>query len=276
MDAIKKIDLHTHSSASDGLYSPSGLIDRAVENGLIRMALTDHDTVDGLAEGIGHAASLGFDLVPGIEFSVDFRGGTFHLVGLHIDHLHGELVDETARLKAIREKRVYGIIDDLAAHGIPIDVSEVQEIAGDASFGRPHIARVLVKRGYAADVEEVFRNFLVKGKPGYVKKEKISLDGAFRLIGVSGGMPVLAHPVSMNLESPAAYASHISELKRKGLAGIEVYAGMHDASAVNLFRRIALEQKLLVSGGSDFHGDKRERLGYYGNELVPLDDVDIP
>jgi predicted metal-dependent phosphoesterase TrpH len=179
---MEKIDLHCHTTASDGIKTPSELIDFAAANGVSVLAITDHDTINGLEEALNHTAGKDFTLIPGIEFSIAYQGGSFHLVGLYVDHNYTPIITKTRHLQEVRDNRIYRIIDDLETHGIFIPVEEVQDESNGGAMGRPHVARVLVKHGYANTINEVFRKYLVKGKPGYVPKERIALDEAISLI----------------------------------------------------------------------------------------------
>lgn len=264
-------DLHLHTTASDGIYSPSRVIDHAVDHGITALAITDHDTTDGLDEAITHAGERGVSLVPGIEFSVEYPEGSFHLLGLYIDHRNAAMQRLIGVLKERRGTRIHRMIDDLAAHGFVIPLDEVLSISGD-SPGRPHVARVLVNHGFAGNVKEAFRDFLVKGKPGYVKKDKASLDDAMGCIIGAGGIPVLAHPISLECRDMGQFDRLLDGLVSKGLRGIEVYASMHSDEQVEAFLVIARRRGLLVTGGSDFHGDKNEKIGWYSEaSSIPYD-----
>jgi predicted metal-dependent phosphoesterase TrpH len=268
----KKIDLHTHTTASDGIYTPSELIDIALKEDLVALAVTDHDTIDGLAEAVEYSAGKDLELVPGIEFSIDYTGGSFHLLGLNIDYTDIDLSAECQRLTAIREGRAERIVHDLNAKGYTISFREVEAISPGGAIGRPHIARVLIKNGYAGDMNEVFSNFMVRGKPGYVPKEKIKLEKAVHLIVDSGGIPVIAHPVSLNFDGHGDFERTLREFIDKGVAGIEVYSTMHTPKEVEMFLHFAQKYNLVVTGGSDFHGDKREEIGHYSDDrLIPLE-----
>ncbi|TFH41266.1 MAG: PHP domain-containing protein, partial [Chrysiogenales bacterium] len=194
---MKKIDLHTHTTASDGIYSPVQLIDLAVERGVVAMAITDHDTIDGLAEAVEYSRSIGFRLYPGVEFSIDYDTGSSHLLGLDLDYANEVLARTVRFLTEERENRAYRIIEDLKQHGIYIPIDEVLAESSGGSIGRPHVARVMVNRGYAPSIREIFLKYLVKGKPGYVKKTRIAFEEAIALIHACGGIPVIAHPVSL-------------------------------------------------------------------------------
>jgi predicted metal-dependent phosphoesterase TrpH len=270
-----KIDLHVHSTSSDGTYTPVELIDLAIKKNLIALAITDHDTVDGLKEGMRYAQKKGFDLIPGVEFSIEYTGGSFHLLGLYVDHENSEIIRVSRRLKRLRFERIERIIEDLRSHGIDVSTSDLDLLAGN-SLGRPHVARALVSKGYGVDVNDIFKRFLVKGKPGYVKKEKISLDEAIQVIKQSGGITSIAHPISLNCGSFDDFDKMVGQIAERGVEGIEVYSSMHTREEVKHFQRIAAKYTLLETGGSDFHGDKENELGMYDDgEPIPLQVLDV-
>ncbi len=262
---MELIDLHCHTTASDGIYKPWAIIDYAIEHGVKILAITDHDTIDGLDEALYYAHQKSFTLLPGIEFSIEYPHGSFHLVGMGIDHTNEELNRELSHLQKLRKDRIYKIIKDLQVHGIDITDKEVEQEAVGNSPGRPHVARVLVKKRYASDIKDVFVNFMVKGKPGYVKKDKITFHKAVQLIKDSGGIPIVAHPISLGFGSWAEGESLIKDFFDGGIQGIEVYSAMHSDDDVEQFLAIAKKYSLLISGGSDFHGDKQEIIGYYAD-----------
>jgi len=260
---MEKIDLHCHTTASDGIKTPSELIDFAAANGVSVLAITDHDTINGLEEALNHTAGKDFTLIPGIEFSIAYQGGSFHLVGLYVDHNYTPIITKTRHLQEVRDNRIYRIIDDLETHGIFIPVEEVQDESNGGAMGRPHVARVLVKHGYANTINEVFRKYLVKGKPGYVPKERIALDEAISLIKGAGGIPIIAHPVSLNYKSFDDFEVLLKGFIDAGVEGLEVYSSMHRPVEVEDFLKLVKKYDLIASGGSDYHGDKDEKIGYY-------------
>ncbi len=261
---MKKIDLHCHTTASDGIKTPSEIIDYALSCEVEVLAITDHDTIGGIAEAVEYASLIeNFTLVKGIEFSIDFPGGSFHLLGLNIDHNYKPLIDKTLHLQNVRDRRVYHIIDDLAKHNIFIPVEDVFLESKGGAAGRPHVARAMVHHGYARDINEVFQKFLIKGKPGYVSKEKTPLAEAVSLINGAGGIAIIAHPVSLNFRDFGVFESLLRGFIDQGLAGIEVYSSMHKDSEVQKFLDLAKRYNLAVTGGSDYHGGRNESLGYY-------------
>lgn len=257
------IDLHCHTTASDGIKTPTELIDFALSRDVRVLAVTDHDTISGLEEAVNYASNKEFTLIPGIEFSIDYQGGSFHLVGLYIDHNYAPIIEKTLHLQDVRDKRIYRIIDDLEKHGIEVPVEDVLSESAGGAIGRPHVARVLVKHGYANNINEVFKKYLVKGKPGYVKKERIKLEEAISLIKGAGGLSVIAHPVSLNYRDMTEFENILKGFIDSGVDGIEAYSSMHKNSEITAFLELAEKYNLLVSGGSDYHGDKDEKIGYY-------------
>jgi len=272
LSTMKKIDLHTHTTASDGIYPPRELIDLAMRGGLVAMAITDHDTVDGLPEAMEYAASVGFRLYPGVEFSIDYDAGSFHLLGLNIDYRNRRLVKTLRELAEHRESRSYRIIEDLKKHGIDIPIEEVVRAAGGGSMGRPHVARVMVNHGYASNIKEIFQKYLVKGKPGYVKKVRIRFEDAIGLVRECGGIAVVAHPISLECRDMEEFETRLMEFVGAGVEGLEAFASMHTVEQAALYEEIARRNGLLVTGGSDFHGDKDETIGYYRKDRpIPIE-----
>jgi 3',5'-nucleoside bisphosphate phosphatase len=260
-----KIDLHCHTTASDGIYTPQALIDLAMQQNVQTIAITDHDTIDGIESALTYAGQKSFRLVPGIEFSVEHPRGAFHLVGLYIDHKNPDLLDKINELHVYRDHRIIHIVDDLQKHNISISLDEVMEEAQGGAVGKPHVARVMIRHGYATTVTEIFEKYLTNGKPGDIPKQRINVDLALQLIKGAGGVAILAHPSSLEYESITQFEEFLLILLEKGIQGIEVYASMHDDTLVAAYQSLAKKYNLLLSGGSDFHGDKGETLGYYGH-----------
>jgi len=257
------IDLHCHTTASDGLMTPSDIIKKAAKKGIAVIAIADHDTVNGLDEAAQAAEKEGVCLIPAIELSVAFPKGDFHLLGYGIQYENQDFRDRLARLQSIREDRIRLIIDRLNLAGVKLTYRDVQLESSGSSLGKPHVARALVKNGYAMDVHTALKTYLKQGMPGYVPKEKLTPESAFDLIKSAGGLTVVAHPKSLNGEDPAEYDRIIQMFVSHGIAGIEVYATLHGDQDVKMFNELAQRYDLIVTGGSDFHGDNRANLGYY-------------
>ncbi len=266
------VDLHTHSTASDGTFSPKELVRLAKATGLFALALTDHDTVDGLREAEEEARVQGLNFVPGVEISVKFDGpGHCHILGYFVDKNSGILNETLAVLKDARKRRNETMVKKLRDLGVEITLEELEKVAGGGEIGRPHVARLLVEKGVVKSVEEAFERFLKKGAAAYVPKARLSPQEAFHAIKKAGGLCVLAHPVHLKL-SPKELANYISSLKSLGLDGIEAYYTDHSPEFTQLCLELAKRHGLLVTGGSDFHGHNKPhiKLGKgLGNLSVP-------
>ncbi|MBK1699848.1 PHP domain-containing protein [Thiococcus pfennigii] len=246
-------DLHSHSTASDGTLPPEQLVARAAAAGVEVLALTDHDTTAGLAAAERAAAPLGLTLVPGVEVSVTWGGRTIHVVGLHIDR-HCPVLDAgLARQLAYRDWRAREIGRRLAAHGIPDAYDGARALAHGQLVGRTHFARLIVGLGRARSVAEVFKRFLVRGRPGHVASEWASLEEAVGWIRAAGGQAVIAHPGRYGL-TRTKMLNLIGTFRELGGAGIEVISGSHSRDEAFVFARYAREERLLASAGSDYHG----------------------
>jgi predicted metal-dependent phosphoesterase TrpH len=254
---MDRIDLHTHSSHSDGSFAPRQLVQFAQETGLRAIALTDHDTVAGLAEALAAGADLGVEVVPGLEISAQYARGTMHILGYYVSHGDPELVGALNQLQQARRARNPRMIERLRALGLAITLAEVLDLAG-GQVGRPHIARVLVRRGYVSSINEAFNRYLTKGAPAYVEKFRFSPQQAINLIRRAGGLAVLAHPFTLAVEEPGELSHLVGELQELGLEGIEVFYPEHSQEMVGLYGQLAQRFGLLCTGGSDFHGNLRD------------------
>ena len=245
-----RADLHVHTTASDGLTTPASLARLASERGIFVLAITDHDTVAGIAPAQAAAAEVGVRLIPGVEFSTRASRGQTHILGYGIDPDHPELTRELAALRASRVERGWAMLERLAALGIEIDPSAVEVGDGESSPGRPHIARALVERGYASSVQDAFDRYLSVGRPAFVPRRTLTAERAIELITLAGGIPVLAHPVSVH-----DLDVRLGELVRAGLRGLEAYYGEYDDPTRERLARLAASWNLLITGGSDYHGE---------------------
>lgn len=246
-------DLHTHSTASDGTLTPRALVERAAERGVPVLALTDHDTLDGLAEAASAACELGVTLVPGVEVSVTWNARTIHVVGLGVDPAAPALRRGLAGLLEFRAWRAEEIGRRLAAHGFPDAFEGARALSNGALIGRTHFARYLVGQRVAADVGAVFKRFLTRGKPGHVAGDWASLEDAVGWIRAAGGQAVLAHPARYKL-TRTRMIGLLGQLRELGGAGLEVVSGSHSRDDAFRFAQLAREQHLLASAGSDYHG----------------------
>lgn len=246
------VDLHSHSTASDGTLSPADLVRRAAAAGVEVLALTDHDTTDGLDEAETAARAVGVCLVPGAELSVTWGGRTVHILGLGLDRDDPSLRQGLARLTEYRAWRAQEIGRRLAKQGIDGAYEGAKALSNGRLISRTHFARFLVARGRAVDVQSVFRRFLLRGKPGHVPGEWATLEDAVGWIRSAGGQAVVAHPARYGLTRTRVQRL-LGELRELGGEGVEVVSGSHSREDAFTFARHAQEQGLLASAGSDFH-----------------------
>lgn len=249
------IDLHTHTTASDGRLTPSQLIRYAREKGLGVIAVTDHDTVDGNEEAIGAGIREGVAVVPGIEISVDYTPGSMHMLGYFIAGENERLREKLTILQDSRADRNPKIIEKLNELGVAVNYDEVLKVSGGGQVGRPHIAQVLMQRGYTRTIQEAFDRYLGKGAPAYFDKFRLEAGDAISMIVEAGGLPVLAHPFTLNCRNDSDLERLIVELVEQGLQGIEVIYPEHNARQTAQYHLLAQRYNLLVTGGSDFHGE---------------------
>jgi ribonuclease III len=271
------IDLHIHSTASDGTSTPSEIITMAQELGLGAIAITDHDTLAGSKEALGLTIPATIEMVSGIEISAapiapfDFVG-SYHILGYFIQVDNPALNQTLNELQQFRQERNQKIIQRLNNMDIPITMDDVGEKVNTGEIGRPHIATALLKNNIVHSIDEAFDQYLGTGKPAYVDKQRLSCRKAIKIIIESGGIAVLAHPGLLNLEQESDLENVIVSLKKKGLKGIEVYYPDHSEQQVQELLRIASSQDLLVTGGTDFHGKLKPELKIgtgYGSQHVP-------
>jgi predicted metal-dependent phosphoesterase TrpH len=253
------IDLHTHSSASDGSLSPRALIEEAAKRGLKAIALTDHDTIKGLEEAKTAAKARGIGFISGIELEILWgqkSEGEFHLLGLGIQRLTGAFMEAVEELSRRREKRNLEILDRMHELNVEVSYDEVQALSGGHSVGRPHFAALLVNRRIVKNREQAFSRYLGRGKPFYVPKEGLEFERAVAAIKSAGGIAVLAHPMSLSV-AWGRLPDLVKSLKDQGLDGLEAW---HPTAKVRSCRRLEELGKALgiyVTAGSDFHGEAR-------------------
>lgn len=279
---MRTVDLHTHSNKSDGSYSPSELVDYAIAKGLAAIALTDHDTTDGLAEAIAYADALSqsgqpsVEVVPGIEFSTKHEGKDVHIVGLYIAY---DSPDFDAKLQEFVNSRISRNIkmcNNLREAGIDITYEKLQERNPDAVITRAHYASYLFEEGYVKNRQDAFAQYLGDHTKYFVPREKVTPAQAVSLILQAGGIPVLAHPPLYHLGKDRL-DDLVSSLKDVGLMGIEALYSTYTNQDERDMRRLALKYDLLLSGGSDFHGANKPNLDLgtgYGRLFVPEEFLD--
>jgi len=267
------IDLHTHSTESDGTYTPTQLIDLAVSKGIKTIALTDHDTCSGLNEAQARAVEVGINFIPGIELEIDFKPGEFHLLGLNIHNWEDNLNNTLKELFNKRLKRNLQMVKLFQDQGIDITYDDLKKEAMGQIVARPHFASLLVKKKIVKNPIKAFDKYLAVGRPFYIKKETLSLDEGIKAIKEAGGHPVIAHPMTLYI-SWGKLPERLKALKEIGIEGIEVWhSGSKMKNCIRL-EKIADELGFFKTGGSDFHGENRSDrpLGYgAGGKEVPID-----
>lgn len=256
--SIGRVDLHTHSTASDGGLTPAELAAAAREAGLVGLALTDHDTVDGLAEFLAAGRAEGLESVGGVELSLE-HPATMHLLGLNAAG-ESEIPAALDRLKAFRAERNRRMFDRLRGLGYELSWENLLERSGGGQLGRPHFAAQLVEQGSFETPDEVYEKLLGKGRPGYVDKVRLSPAEGLALIRRAGWAPVLAHPVSLNL-APHQWPPLLGRLAEEGLLGLEVRHPSHDPDQQAFFQGLADRFGLVPTAGSDFHGRYKPAIG---------------
>lgn len=269
------VDLHTHTAASDGSLTPSELVELARDSGLAAVSVTDHDTVDGLEEALLAGERYGVEVIAGVEISVDFKT-EMHILGYFPGNAYKRIANVLERLKENRNARNPKIISKLNEMGFDITLEEVQEEALGEVIGRPHIARVLVKKRYVESVNEAFEKYLIHGRPAYFKKEKLTPQQGINKISSAGGVPVLAHPIFLNLDVNQL-DELVSDLTLAGLKGIEAYYVENSGEDTENLLEIASKYNLVATGGSDFHGIFKPGIYLgkgYGNLRIPYEVVE--
>ncbi len=260
------VDLHIHSTASDGSMSPADIVHMAAGQGMKVIALSDHDTVAGVHEALEAAQAFpDLRVIPSVELSTYAPGSEVHVLGYFVDYESREFTRRLSVMKDGRRDRARAIIAKLSSLGLPIDFQRVDEIAA-GSIGRPHIAQAMVEKGYVESVSLAFEKYLARGLPGYVEWKKICPAEAVNLVLESGGLPVLAHPFTVeNAEA------RIVELKAKGLVGLEAYYSCYAEEDIDRLLAIADSNDLIATGGSDFHGPDSAAGSALGVPDVPLE-----
>ena len=256
---MKRIDLHTHSNASDGSCSPAELIKMAADAGLSAVALTVHDTMNGVPEALEAAQKINIECIPGIELSAVYGDREVHIVGLFLEPKDPVLADRLAAFQHIREQRNLKMIEKMKAAGVDITMEKLRALEGDAVITRANLARYLVHTGYAASIKEVFDKYLSPGMPFYVPKTGVSPEDAVRAICDGGGVAILAHPLLYGF-TPSQLDTCIELLKGYGLRGIETYYSTYSPADERNMKRLADRHHLLWSGGSDFHGSVKPHI----------------
>jgi predicted metal-dependent phosphoesterase TrpH len=266
---MSRADFHTHSTASDGRLTPTELIDLAAGRGVEIMALTDHDSIEGIEEATEAAAKRpGFTLIPGVEMSTDIPGAEVHVLGYFLNVGDSELQETLTRLRDSRVGRARRMVDKLRDLGVEVEWERVQAIAGDGAVGRPHVAQALLEKGHISTIAEAFEKYIGRNGPAYAEREKMTPVEVVTFLARKRYLPVLAHPADLdNLDEL------LSQLKAAGLVGMEVYYQDYDEATIERLLAYARRHDLLAMGGSDFHGLGNERERLPGD--IPLPDSAI-
>ncbi len=267
---MAKVDLHLHSTASDGRLSPADIVRQAAEQGLSVIAIADHDSIDGIAPAlVATRAFPRLKVIPGVEINTDVPDGEVHILGYFIDYTNHKLQGPLEGLRNSRLKRGQRMVAKLKNLGIHIDWERVREIAGEGSIGRPHIAQAMLEKGYVTSFKEAFDKYISRGGPAYVEREKMSPVEAVELVLKANGLPVMAHPLTTNnLETM------ITELEAAGLVGIEAYYNGYTADEISRLVRLADKYGLIATGGSDYHGLEATNETVIGGVDVPMESVE--
>lgn len=260
------VDLHSHSTRSDGAFAPARLVEEAASRGVTTLALTDHDTVAGLDEAEAAAQKHGLEFVPGVEITCECAGTEVHLLGLGIDRLNPKLQRLCTDVQERRRKRFFEMVERLRAHGVPLSTESVED---GVSLARPYLARLLVQQGKVAGYQEAFERYLRKGRPGFVDHTRIRIEGAIEAIQAAGGVAVIAHPGLYRNGDEVVF-----EARNLGLDGIECHHSDHNHDVSQHYVSLARKLQLLVSGGADFHGPEHARSKFFGKRGCPADDFE--
>lgn len=247
------IDLHTHSSRSDGSDPPERIPELAAKARCTAVALTDHDRVDGIDPARRRGQELGIEVVGGCEVSCTTAFGTLHLLAYFVEEDDGPLHAELERLQQWRSDRNARLAARLAELGLPVSLEEMEAEAGGVGVGRPHVAAILVRKGVVSSIQEAFDEWLGDGRPAHVERPRLGVADAIRLVRASGGVAVIAHPLSLRLE-PRKLDQAVQEMAAEGMTGLEALYGRYTAAEREMLSALARRHDLVVTGGSDYHG----------------------
>lgn len=260
-------DLHLHTQFSDGTFTPEELVAQAQKNGLVCIALTDHDTVEGCARAAAACAAVSMEFIPGAELTAEHADTEVHIIGYFLDTTNATLLDRIAQFQTVRMRRIHEMVAALNRQGLPLKAEAVFALANCKSPGRPHVARALVKEKLIGSLDEAFERYLKRGKPAWVPKTKMSAMESIGLIHQAGGLAVMAHP-GLNRTDEI-----IPDLVKAGLDGIECFHTKHSTVMSERYLEIAEKHHLLVTGGSDCHGFSKNK-PLIGTVRLPYEHVE--
>lgn len=261
MPEHKMVDFHMHSNLSDGIYKPEKLISIAAGAGLAAVGLTDHDTMDGFSAAVIAAEKYNLEIIPGLEISAMLSGEEIHILGYYPDSSQA-LSNLLIMLRNDRFIRMEKMVDRLVSLGFRLKAEDIYQEAGEAAPGRLHLARVMLKKKYVHTINEAFSCYLEKGRPAYVQRELVELEDVVTILGEAKAVPVIAHPGKSKIRS-------LQNLFRLGIRGVEVFHPEHSVAEVKYLQQLVLENNLLVTGGSDFHGPQSRKSRYLQKMAVP-------
>lgn len=268
------IDLHVHTTASDGTFSPSEIVDYALEKNLSVIAITDHDTVAAVSKAQSYASDKPIEIIPGIEFSCSYMEREVHILGYYIDCNNEELLRQLELFRDTRDNRNILMVEKFAEYNIPISLDEMGEMFPNAVITRAHFASYLVKKGYVKNIKEAFDRYVGDYAPCFITRRKIPVDKAIELIHSVGGVAVLAHPMRYKM-GKEEIKKLVSTVTAYGIDGIEAIYSTYSLSDENVVRQLAKENHLLITGGSDFHGKNKTNIdlgdGTTGHSKIPAD-----
>lgn len=270
MKTSDTVDLHVHTTFSDGTLTPEEIIKYAQEAGLSAIAISDHDITDGILPAIKEGAKKGIEIIPGVELSAELENSAeseMHILGYFINWENTHFQGQLKLFRQVREQRAIHILEKLSQLGIKLNKEKVFRTAGESSIGRLHIARVMLEERYIKNTREAFQKYLGSGRPAYVPKFRLKPIDAIHMIKEIGGIPVLAHPYYGNYSN----SKFIEELVKMGLRGIEVWHSRHSKQTAENFIKLAKEFNLLITGGSDCHGPIGDKLPVLGTQKIPYE-----
>ncbi len=276
MKRVSRVDLHAHTAASDGALTPAELVQHALDRGLSTIAVTDHDSTEGVCPALLAARGTPLTVLPGIELGVDLPDGEVHMLGYLLDVDDPALQGTLREMRAARVTRARRMVELLSDLGLPLRWEEIAELAGPGAVGRAHVALALLAHSYVSSINEAFDRYIGIGRPAYVERYRLTPVQAVGLVAAAGGVAVLAHPAGksgVNPHDPTLLAL-LKDLKLAGLGGIEVYYYGYPTQTVRALLAIARTFDLVPTGGSDFHGRSSLTAGDLGSVFVPQQSVD--